>query len=119
MMNKHHLQSTDRRSFFWKRTDEAIRGRHSSIVSLTIMRAGITMAWRTRKHQSEGIGTEARLTGTILLQRTSLTSNLGISSCCPRLAMSSTIPASSGLVGGGLRNRLICDSVFQRELKPC
>jgi len=51
------------------------------------------------KHQSDDIGTALRPAGTMLLQRTSLTSNLGISSCWPKVIVISTSLRSSGLVG--------------------
>ena len=105
-VNRNALPRSVFRILFSKRSEEAIKGLHSSTVSFPIIRAGITIEWRMKEHQSEGIVRVLRPAGTHSIHRISLMSSLSIPSCWPRLLAISRSLGSSGLVERDLRNRL-------------
>src|SRR5947209_1540173 len=105
-VSKKALPLNVRLIFFSNKSEEATKGRHSSTVSFPIIRAGITIEWRRKVHQSEGMDRALRPAGIHSIHRISLMLSPTISSCWPRLPAVSRSLGSSGLVGRDLRNGL-------------
>src|SRR5947209_13572058 len=105
-VSKNALPLNVHRIFFSNKSEEATKGRHSSTVSFPIIRAGITIEWRRKVHQSEGTVRALRPAGIHSIHRISLILSPTISSCWPRPLATSRSLGSSGLVGRDLRNRL-------------